>query len=131
MNENDNLTSDFDELVLPSTTWNIDFTNNIVTHKITDLEAVRQAAILILATERYEHLIYSDNYGAELINLLGENMHYAMSEIQRRVKEALMQDDRILKVDNFEFFRTKRELHAKCTVTSDFGSFEAETEVAL
>lgn len=131
MNELDNLSADFEELVLPNKTWVLDFERHLVTHNITDLEAIRQSAILALATERYEYVIYSDQYGVELINLFGENMHYAMSEIKRRVTEALMQDDRILSVDDFQFKRTKRGLHVTCKVTANVGHFNAETEVAL
>lgn len=131
MNENDNLHADFDELMLPNGTWYIDFGRNLVASNITDLEAVHQAAILILATERYEFNIYSDQYGVELMDLFGENQQYAMSEIKRRIKEALTQDDRILSVDNFEFARSKRGLAVTFTINANVGSFNAETEVAL
>lgn len=131
MIENDNLVADFETLVIPSKTWAIDFERNLVTHDISDLEAIRQSVILTLATERYEHIIYSDQYGVELMDLFGENMRYAMSEIKRRVTEALTQDDRIESVDNFEFERSKRGLAVTFTVTADIGNFNAETEVAL
>lgn len=131
MNENDNLIADFGELSLPSGTWFIDFERNLVTSKITDINAITQAVKLILATERFEFLIYSDQYGIELIDLFGENMNYAMSEIKRRVNEALTQDERILGTENFEFERTKRGLHVTFTVVTDIGRFDAETEVAL
>lgn len=131
MAENDNLKADFGELSLPNSTWFIDFERNLVTSKITDLEAVAQAAYLILATERYEFLIYSDQYGVELIDLFGENMHYAMSELKRRINEALTQDERITGTENFKFSRTKRGLHVTFTVVTNIGRFDAETEVAL
>lgn len=128
---NDNLIADFEELNLPNNTWSIDFDKNVVTIKITDLESIRQAALIILASERYEFEIFSDQFGVELIDLYGENQQYAMSEIKRRVIEALTQDDRITEVSNFEFTRTKRTLHAKFTVSCNLGQFEAETEVTL
>lgn len=131
MPENYDLIADFEETILPSKTWCIDFERNVVTTNITDLEAIRQAAILILATERFEFVIYSHQYGIELIDLFGENQHYVMSEIKRRVTEALTQDDRISGVENFEYKRTKRGLHVTFTVTTNIGQFNAETEVAL
>lgn len=131
MDENDNLLADFDELVLPSKTWKLDLDKNLVTFNITDLEAVRQAAILILSTERYEYIIYSDQYGSEFVDLYGENQVYVMSEVKRRITEALTYDDRITSVDNFEFTRTKRGLHVTFTITCDIGKFDGETEVAL
>lgn len=131
MGENDNLIADFDELILPSKTWKIDFDKNLVTVNITDLEAVRQAAYLILSTERYEYIIYSDQYGSEFIDLFGENQAYVMSEVKRRITEALTYDDRITSVDNFEFTRTKRGLYVTFTISCDVGKFNAETEVTL
>ena len=131
MPENDNLVADFEELVLPNKTWYIDFNQNMVTVNITDLDAVRQAALLILSTERFEFIIYSDQYGVELVDLFGENQAYVMSEIKRRINEALLSDDRITTVDNFEFTKTKRGLHVTFTITCDAGSFDSETEVML
>lgn len=131
MIENDNLVADFETMSIPNKTWAIDFERNLVIHNITDLEAIQQSVILTLATERYEHIIYSDQYGLEIMDLFGENMQYAMSEIKRRVTEALTQDDRIKSVDNFEFERTKRGLAVTFTVVADIGNFNAETEVAL
>ncbi len=128
---NDNLVADFEELALPSQTWSIDFERNLVGSYITDLDAIHQSALITLAVERFEHLIYSDQYGIELLGLLGESMPYAMSEVKRRVEEALKQDDRIVSVDNFEFSRTKRSLHVTFTVNTNIGSFDAETEVVL
>lgn len=131
MPENDNLMADFEELTLPNKTWYIDFDRKLVTTNITDIEAIRQAAILILSTERYEFPIFSDQYGIELIDLFGENMNFVMSEVKRRITEALTQDERITGVDNFEFTKNKRSLHVTFTVTADVGHFDAETEVTL
>ena len=131
MEENDSLVEDFEDYSLPNNTWLIDFDRNVVTTNITDIEAIRQAAILILATERYEFLIYSDQYGVELSDLFGENMQYVMSEVKRRITEALTQDERITGVENFQYSRDKRSLHVTFTVICDVGRFDAETEVAL
>lgn len=131
MPEDYNLIADFEETVKPNKTWYIDFDKNLVTRSITDLEAIRQAATLILATERFEFIIYSNQYGVELVDLFGENQPYVMSEIKRRVTEALTQDDRIRGVENFSYTRTKRSLHVTFTVVTKVGQFNAETEVAL
>lgn len=44
----------------------------------------------------------------ELQDLIGKPMDYVMVEVERRITEALTQDDRIDSVDNFEF-----EVHRK------------------
>ena len=58
-------------------------------------EAVRQAIYLILNTERYAWLIHSWNYGVELHSLIGQDPDFCIPEIERCVREALLQDDRI------------------------------------
>jgi hypothetical protein len=131
MNGNDNLIADFGELTLPNKTWYVDFNRNLVTTNITDLNAVRQASVLTLETERYEYPIYSDQFGVEFVDLFGENHTYVMSEIKRRITEALKQDERVTGVDNFQYTKTKRGLHVTFTVKTDFGHFDTETEVAL
>ncbi|MEN7878670.1 DUF2634 domain-containing protein, partial [Clostridioides difficile] len=59
-----------------------------------DVEALKQTIFLILNTERYQHLIYSWNYGVELNDLIGEPISFVIPELERRIKEALIQDDR-------------------------------------
>ena len=128
---NDNLIADFQDLVLPSTTWKIDFNKNVVTVPITGVDAIKQAVNIILASERYEYEIFSNQFGVELDELIGENQQYAMSEIKRRVIEALSQDDRISEVTDFEYARNKTTLIATFTIVCNLGQFEAETEVTL
>lgn len=64
---------------------------------------MKQTIYCILNTERFEHLIYSWNYGIELKNLIGESSTYVVPELQRVITEALLQDDRIEEVNNFNF----------------------------
>lgn len=51
------------------------------------LKAVKQAVYKILRTERYEHAIYSWDYGIELKDLFGKNVNYVKAEIKHRIKE--------------------------------------------
>ena len=50
----------------PSLTYALDAENGRIRGKVDGLEAVKQAVYLVLSTERFAHLIYSWNYGAEL-----------------------------------------------------------------
>lgn len=94
------------------------------------LEAMKQTIYKILNTERYKHIIYSWNYGVELHDLYGEPVTYVCPELQRRITEALVQDDRIKSVDDFEFDTSqKRMVTVKFTVHTDFGSVESEKVV--
>ena len=65
-------------------------------------EAMRQAIYKIIRTERYKHIIYSWNYGIELEDLFGMPVDYCTVELERRVIEALLQDNRIKDVHSFE-----------------------------
>ncbi len=75
------------------------------------VESVRQAVYLILNTERYEHVMYSWNYGVELSDLFGREKQYVVPMLQSRIKEALLRDDRILNVTDFEF-NIKRSVYS-------------------
>ena len=56
-------------------------------------------------------------------------MDYVMVEAERRITEALMQDDRIESVDNFEFEVHKKTLLAAFTVHTKYGNAKIEKEV--
>lgn len=70
-----------------------------ITGKIDDLEAIKQAVFHILSIERYDYLIYDDNYGAELRKYIGQDFSYLEATIEQTLREALTQDDRILDVE--------------------------------
>ena len=113
----------------PSKTYFLDIENGRIRGNTDELEAVRQAVYLILNTERYDYLIYSWDYGVELKELIGEPKEYAYPEIKRCITEALLQDDRITAVDDFEFETGKKSVHVKFTVYTIYGDMEVETDV--
>lgn len=59
--ENDGLDVDFDTESEPSLTYRLDLENNRIAGKIDDVEAIQQAILLILQTERYKFEMYSWN----------------------------------------------------------------------
>lgn len=95
------------------------------------LDALAQAVYLILSTERYEFIIYSWDYGVEFVDLIGKPIPYVMSELPRRIKEALVQDNRIDDVKNFEFEQHGKRLHAAFTIVSNVGNLSTELEVEV
>ena len=90
-----------------------------------------QAIHLILSTERYKYNIYSWDYGVELIDLFGKPMPYVMSELPRRITEALTQDNRIDNVTNFEFEQKGKQLHTTFTVVTTAGNVSTALEVTV
>lgn len=94
------------------------------------LEAMKQAIFKIINTERYKYLIYGWNYGIELADLFGEAVSYVCPELERRITEALLADDRILNVKDFEFDYPKRHVvHVAFSVETVFGEVKAEKDV--
>ena len=97
-----------------------------------ELEAMKQVVYKILNTERYQYLIYSWDYGIELKDLFGEPVDYVCAELERRITEALTQDDRINGVSDFSFDVSKKGVvRAAFKVETIFGEFETETEAAI
>lgn len=99
-----NVTVDETIWIQPSKTYKLDYeTDGQARGYCEDLRAVEQAIYKIMNTERYKFLIYSWNYGIELADLFGKPIPYVYAEIQRRIIEALLADDRIIEVSGFEF----------------------------
>jgi hypothetical protein len=127
---NDTLTVDLNLESEPSKTYKLHIENNRISGYCDELEAMKQAVYKILNTERYKFIIYSWNYGIELLDLYGKSVTYVCSELPRRITEALIQDDRIVSVDNFNFDTTqKRIVSVSFTVHTIFGDVDAEKVV--
>lgn len=95
------------------------------------LEALKQSIYKRLSTEQFEHPIYSFNYGVAWKQLLGEEEPYVRAEMKRMIEEALLQDDRVLEVDGFQFEFSGDTCKCSCNVTSIYGEFAIETEAAV
>ena len=128
---NDNLQRDFEIEEQPTCTYKLYLDKSIIAGFVDGVEAMKQAIYLILNIERYEYLIYSWNYGIELNDLYGQPIPFVLPELKRRITEALVQDSRILGVDNFSFETNKGKVHATFTVHTIFGDVEAERVVTI
>lgn len=118
-------------VVQPNNTYKMLVDDDKVSGDVADgIEAVQQAAYKILNTERYKHVIYSWNYGVELQKLFGKPMPWVLSEIPRRIREALVQDDRITDVTDFSLTYDKRgNVLARFVIKSIYGDISAEKGV--
>lgn len=95
-------------------------------------DAVEQAVYKILNTERGENEIYRDQYGVEIDDLFGLPIPYVIPEVDRRIKEALLMDDRITGAVNFIFDIPRRGvLHVSFLVTSIYGDIEISQEMEV
>jgi hypothetical protein len=124
------LEEDITEIVYQGKTYRIVFGDeDRISGYAEGLESVKQAIYLILNTERYQYPIYSWDYGIELLDLYGKPMSYVMAELPRRIEEALTVDDRIEKVTDFEFTKSRNKLHVTFTVITNVGNVQTEMEV--
>ncbi len=114
---------------LPSKTYRMDMEKGRITGLTDGKEAIKQAVYKAVNTERFRYPIYSYQYGAELADLFGHSRDYVYTELERRITEALLTDDRIEEVKDFVFAFDRNTVHVTFTVVSVFGSFEGESEV--
>lgn len=125
--EDDELESDFEVETEPSYTYAMmipddEVSESSIVGKIDDIDAKQQAIMKILNTERYEHEIYSWDFGIETRDLYGMDMLYVMSEIKTRIFDAITQDDRFESVENFVIEKTgKKSIHCTFTVIASDG----------
>lgn len=98
---------------------------------VDDLGALKQGIYKRLATEQFEHPVYSFNYGIAWSQLIGEERPYVRAEMKRMIQEALLLDDRILDVDGFVFEFSEDKCHCSFNVSSIYGETEIEVEVPV
>jgi len=96
---------------------------------IDGIDAVRQAVTHILNTNRGEYPIYSYDYGFDGSSINVNDRSTFQAELIRRVREALLYDDRITAVDDFRFSYSGDSALVKFIVTSRFGQFATEKVV--
>ena len=106
--------------------------NEKVYGKIDRLEAMEQAVLKILNTERYNYQIYSWSYGIEISDLIGKPKNYVKVVIVERIKEALLQDERVIAVESFLFKDIdRRSLEVSFEVSTIFGDFKTQKVVLI
>lgn len=115
----------------PNKTYRMNIEAEKISGNTDEIEAIKQAIYKILNTERYQYLIYSDDYGIELQDLFGEPLPYVYPELERRITDALVWDDRILSVTDFEFNNKKGEVLTKFICHTEFGDIKAEKVVRI
>ncbi len=124
------LEQDFEIEEQPTHTYKMNLESNLIRGYTDGQEAMIQAIYKILSTERYQYIMYSWNYGIELLDLYGEPVSYVCPELERRIAEALTWDDRIQSVDNFEFNISKKgEIHVTFIAHTVFGDVVVEKVV--
>lgn len=120
------------EVELPSKTYKLDLEQKRITGYIDNLEAIRQAVHKLFLTERYAWEIYTQGYGVEFESLLGQPTDFVLAIFESRVRDAILADDRIRGVKNFNVTKTDiSTIVASCTVITSQGDFEIREELSF
>lgn len=115
----------------PSLTWIADPVTHRIRGRGDGWEAVRQAVEIILNVERFKWQIYTPNFGTDYDGLLGTEPGYAASELQRRLEDAFLPDNRILGITDFQWTFSGVSLAATFTVRTVFGDVPGGIEIPL
>lgn len=121
-----------DESEMPSFDFRMNTATGRIGGTVEGLEEIRQSVQMILSTERYEHSIYPDSYGVETADLIGQDVELVIPELEMRITEALLIDDRIEEVTDFEFdLSTPGIVVMSFTINTTKGTLEEEMEVEI
>lgn len=112
----------------PNLTYKL--SENSISTKIDDkLECIKQSIYHILMTERYSSPIYDKDYGVELEQYINQDFGYILAGIENTLSDALLQDDRIQKIEVIDVSKSEKQKNA-CVVTftvfTIYGDFEEE-----
>lgn len=103
-----------------------------IRNKFDELPAMEQAVDKILQTERFIYPIYTDQYGNDLPDLIGEDINYAIVEVERMIVEALMDDDRVIDVEIDTIEPTSSDaIYVKGICHTVYGNVPIDEEVNL
>ena len=119
----------------PTKTYKMElYKGNYILGFVDSQKAMEQAIYKIIRTERYRYIIYSWNYGIELEDLFGMPVEYFGVELERRISEALLQDNRITAVHSFEFDTESERgtvLVKKFIAETVFGKIQIDNELSV
>lgn len=93
------------------------------------LEAMRQAVEIMLTTERYDYQIYTENFGVELDQLVGQDPDYIQATFPELIRDAFSIDNRILREENYVFKTSGDTMTITFDVVTVFGTFNQGVEI--
>lgn len=125
------LRTSYTEAQLPTRTLRLQPGNGRIGGYTDGRDAMKQAIYIILNVERYSCLIHSWNFGVRLKDLFGKPVSYCISEIRRRISDALLSDSRIQEVRDFSFEAKRGKISVTFTADTIFGEIGLERTVDI
>lgn len=84
--------------------------DNKIVGTIDGVEELKQAIFFILSIEKYQALTVSENTGVEFWELYGDDIDLVMIKLKSIITDALLNDDRIEEILDFNITRLKRNV---------------------
>lgn len=124
-----NIQSPTTEEIETSFTYNLDFNTGRIIGTTEGISAIEQFVEKSILTARDKFLIYNGNYGSEISAILSSSGSESLleTELTRVITEALIYDERIINVRDFEFNFQFDEGYVTFTVDTIFGEIEGVT----
>lgn len=117
----------------PSKTYHLDLQRGRIVGFVDGYEAIKQAIIKIMLTEKYAYVIYDHYYGVGLEQYIGKDISFVVADLVSTIENALLYDDRILAVNDIEITRGSNidGLLVKYSVETVDGVLNGEQEVKM
>lgn len=115
----------------PSRTWYIDKLTNRIQGECDGFTAIQQAVRIILSTDRFKWQIFQPYSGTDYENLIGLDIGYVAIEVQRRIRDALSVDSRVIGISDFNYAVKDGTLSADFVVNTVYGNFAESMEVVV
>ena len=126
--ETGNILNNYTENSKVTKTYFLDFNSNRICGYVSGKEAIKQAILKIIDTKRYAFEIYNWTYGSELDEIIGKDMKTAEIFAEVYIEDALLADDRIEKIEDFEIKKGRDFMIIKFKAITVLGDIEVETE---
>ncbi|NIK67105.1 MULTISPECIES: DUF2634 domain-containing protein [unclassified Paenibacillus] len=109
-------------------TYSLDLETGEIGRQIDGLDAIKQFVHKAIQTIRFAYPIYSQDYGCEVQLMLGKayTQGFIQVEMSRMITEALVYDERINRVYDFEILWENDEVKAAFKVDSTSGLIRYE-----
>ena len=114
----------------PSYTYRLDTKNHVIIGMCDDVDAYAQAIYKIVNTEILRFPGYDGAYGTQTEDLIGADQVYVESELQDRLEEAILADDRFESVEILSSEWERDHLHMEIRVTARDGE-TVDSEVSF
>lgn len=107
--------------------YDFDFATGQLTGKTLEgKEALKVWIYKTLLTKRYRYLIYSWDYGQDLEEIIGQDYEKGLivSEVERRIKDCLLINDKIKSCTNFNIQLSNDQLNVEFKVNTIYGEVD-------